>query len=70
MTKKVGDTTEQHEKEELERKDAARSKMNDIVNNIDVTLEKASLLANFGQLDDSLAAQIADDQAAQDAKNA
>lgn len=61
--------TEQ-QKEELERKDNARQRMNDLQANFDVGMEKASLMANLSGLDDQLAAAINEDEELQNKRNA
>jgi len=48
---------------ELERKNDARKKMNEIQDNFDVGMEKASLMANLGGLDDALHKALAEDEA-------
>lgn len=61
---------EQQRKDELERKDNARQRMNDLQANFDVGMEKASLMANLGGIDDSLAAALAEDEELQNKRNA
>jgi len=55
---------------ELERKNEARKKMNEIQENFDVGMEKASLMANLGGLDDALHKALAEDEALQEKRNA
>ena len=52
----------EQQKEELERKDNARQRMNDLQANFDVGMAKASLMAALGGHDDRLAAAIDEDE--------